>query len=328
MKMSFNDKLSNFFENFSLQLGTAPSRNLIYLYADYVELVSLFSNQNYVSSSDILDRLKDEGIFKQRKSDQDQSKANDEDERLIDSVFRLLNERSLLFKDDYPFSMHGTEHIILKEDFEISDRSKIYIYLLISSCLDIFSDFQPELTTEFESLSTIALSNFLPTHAVVKSFGKNSDYKGTAVEKIKSLAKDMKVEIDDKPFSQISTKGTQEKGLDIVGWVPFSDTVANFLSIFVQCACGKDWHSKLGETNRYNRYFDFHVLNPTHAMFLPYNLVSFNKNDFYRNDEFGTDKLVFERKRILNYLINTDFFNHFESKLLVEECIKFQEAIV
>lgn len=328
MKMSFNDKLTNFFGNFALKLGTTPTRNLIYLYADYVELVSLFSNQNYVSSSDIQDRLKDEGIFKQRKSDKDQSEANDEDERLVDGVFRLLNERSLLFQDDYPFSMRGTEHIILKEESKISDRNKIYIYLLLSSSLDIFSDFQPELTTEFEALCTIVLSNFLPAHAVVKSFGKNSVYTGTAVQKISALASDMNIEIDTKAFSQISTRGTQEKGLDIVGWIPFSDTVANFLSIFVQCACGKDWHSKLGETSRYNRYFDFHVLNPTHAMFLPYNLVSFNKNNFYRNDEFGTDKLVFERKRILEYLSNTDFFNNFESKLLVDKCIEFQEDIV
>lgn len=328
MRMSFSDKLSNFFENFSLQLGTAPSRHLIYLYADYVELVSLFSNQNYVSASDILDRLKDEGIIKQKKSDRDQSEANDQDERLVDSIFRLLNERALLFQDDYPFLMRGTEHIILKKETAITDRNKIYIYLLLSSSLDIFQDFQSELTTEFEALCTEVLRNFLPDHAIVKSFGKNSAYTGTAVQKISALASDMKVEINSPAFLQISTRGTQEKGLDIVGWIPFSDKVANFLSIFVQCACGKDWHGKLGETGRYNRYFNFHVLNPTHAMFLPYNLVSFNKNDFYRNDEFGTDKLVFERKRILNYLSNTDFFNHFDSKLLVEKCIAYQEDIV
>lgn len=328
MKMSFNDKLTAFFGNFSLKLETVPTRNLIYLYADYVELVSLFSGQNFISTSDILDRLKDEGVIKQRKSDKDQSEANDNNERLIDSVFRLLHERSLLFQNDYPFLMRGTEHIILKEEAEITQRNKIYIYLLLSSSLDIFSDFQPELTTEFEFLCAETLRNFLPEHAIIKSFGKNSDYTGTAVQKILALASDMKVEINNSSFSQISTRGMQEKGLDIVGWVPFSDKVANFLSIFVQCACGKDWHSKLAETSRYNRYFDFHVLNPTHVMFLPYNLISFNKNDFYRNDEFGTDKLVFERKRILNYLSNTDFFNHFKSKLLVEKCIKYQEDIV
>ena len=325
--MSFNDKLSNFFDNFSLQLGTVPTRNLIYLYADYVELVSLFSNQNYVSPSDILDRLKDEGIIQQEDDDQNQSEANDEHERFIDSIFRLINERAQLFGDDYPFLVNNNDHLILKDEAVITERCKIYIYLLLSSSLNIFSPFQPELTTEFESLCTEVLRNFLPQHAIVKSFGKNSDYTGTAVEKISALASDMSIPIDNDGFDEISIRGTQEKGLDLVGWIPFSDTVANFLSVFVQCACGKDWHKKLTETRRYNNYFKFHRLKPIHSLFVPYNLVSFNRNTFYRNDEFDNG-LIFERKRILKYLANTDFFNNFESKLLVEKCIIYQEDIV
>ncbi len=325
--MSFNEKLSNFFDNFSLQLGTAPTRNLIYLYADYVELVSLFSNQNYVSPSDILDRLKDEGIIQQEEDDQNQSEANDEYERFIDSIFRLINQRAQLFGDDYPFLVNNNDHLILKEEPMITERNKIYIYLLISSSLNIFSLFQSELTTEFESLCTEVLRNFLPQHAIVKSFGKNSDYAGTAVEKISALAADMSVPIDHDGFDEISTRGTQEKGLDLVGWIPFSDTVANFLSVFVQCACGKDWHKKLTETRRYNNYFKFHRLKPIHSLFVPYNLVSFNRNTLYRNDEFDNG-LIFERKRILNYIANTNFFNVFDSKLLVEKCIEYQEDIV
>lgn len=327
MKMSFNDKLSNFFESFSLQLGTAPARNLIYLYADYVELVSLFSNQNYISPSDILDRLKDEGIIQQREDDQDQSEANDEYERFIDSIFRLINERAQLFAEDYPFLVHNNEHLILKEETAITDRNKVYIYLLLSSSLNVFLPFQPELTTEFETLCAEVLRNFLPQHAVVKSFGKNSDYIGTAVQKISALADDMPIPIDNDAFNEISERGTQEKGLDLVGWIPFSDTVANFLSIFVQCACGKDWHKKLTETKRYNNYFKFHRLKPIHSLFVPYSLVSFNRNTFYRNDEFDNG-LVFERKRVLNYLATTDFFNDFESRLLVDRCIEYQEDIV
>lgn len=325
--MSFNEKLANFFENFSLELGSKPTKNLIYLYADYVELLSLFSNQNYVSPSDVLDRFKDEGIIRQSKADEDQSEANDEDERLVDGIFRLLIERSQLFGTDYPFHIHHNDHIILKAEQDISDRNKIYIYLLISSSLNIFSSFQSELTTEFESLCTEVLRNFLPTHAVVKSFGKNSDYNGTAVQKISALAADMKIPIDDDGYNEISDRGTQEKGLDIVGWIPFSDTVANFLSIFVQCACGKDWNKKLTETKRYNNYFRFHRLKPIHSLFIPYSLVSFNKSTFYRNDEFDNG-LIFERKRILNYISDELFFDLFESKLLVDKCIKYQESIV
>lgn len=327
MKMNFNDRLVTFFSDFSLELDTIPPQHMIYLFADYVELMSLFSNQNFVTKSDTEDRFKDEDIIKQVKSDADQSEANDQTERFIDSIFRLLGERSRLFADDYPFIVENNDRIILKDENKISEKNKIYIYLLISSSLNIFSDFQHELTSEFELLCEKVLANFLPAHAIVKSFGKNSNYTGTAVNKIKELSKDMKVPIDHDGFDEISTKGTQEKGLDLVGWIPFDDTVPNFLSILVQCACGKDWHKKLTETRRYNNYFKFHRLRPIHSLFIPFNLVSHNRNTFYRNDELENG-LIFERKRILNYLSHTDFFNTFESKLLVEECIKFQEGIV
>jgi len=326
--MTFNQRVTDFFSDFSLELETSVPEHLIYLYADYVELISLFSNQNYVSTSDVVDRLKDEGKIKQSKSDSKQSEINDKDERFIDSIFRLLGERVLLFGEDYPFKKDHPDRIILKEETEISERNKIYIYLLLSSSLNIFSEFQHELTTEFEVLCTQVLKNFLPPHAFVKSFGKKSDYSGTAVQKIQNLATEMVIPIENDGFNEISRSGTQEKGLDLVGWIPFDDTVANFLSVFAQCACGKDWPKKLGETSRYNNYFKFHRLRPIHSMFIPYSLVSYNKHIFYRNDEFGADRLIFERKRILNYLSSTDFFNDFESKLLIEECIKFEEDIV
>lgn len=325
--MSFNTKIAAFFSEFSLELGMIPTKNLIYLYADYVELVSLFSNQNYVSSSDILDRFKDEGILKQKMSDSDQSESNDEDERFIDSIYRLIIERAQAFQDDYPYIIEGVDKIKLKESADISTRNKIYIYLLLSSSLNVFTVFQPELTSEFEKLCAEVLINYLPSHAIVKSFGKNSNYNGTAVQKIEALANDMKVRIDLDGFNEISTRGTQEKGLDLIGWIPFDDTISNLLAILAQCACGKDWNKKLGETSRYNSYLKFHRISPIHSMFIPYNLVSYNKVTFFRNDEID-NRLIFERKRILNYIFDTDFFETYDSKILVDSCLVFEEDIV
>ncbi|RZJ90741.1 MAG: hypothetical protein EOO20_07250 [Chryseobacterium sp.] len=326
--MSFNDKIDQFFSSFDLSLGDAPTRNLIYLYADYVELISLFSNQNYVSASDITDRFKDEGIIRQAKKDQDQAEQNDEKESLVDEIFRLLNERSLLFADDYPFLIYNTDKIILKKDNAISKRNKIYIFLLLSSSLNIFRLFQPELTSEFELLCVHVLKNYLPKHAIVKSFGKNSEYSGTAKEKIRALAKDLRIRIDEEGFLEISEKGNQEKGLDLIGWIGFDDQVANYISVLAQCACGKDWDKKLHETARYNNYMAFHRLVPVHSMFIPYNLVSYNKVTFFRSTDISADRLIFERKRILNYLNEIDFFDDFKSIILVDKCIEFEESIV
>lgn len=325
--MSFNFKIDSFFSDFSLELGTIPTKNLFYLYADYVELVSLFSNQNYISSTDILDRFKDEGIVRQSKLDSDQSEANDENEHFIDIIYRIINERKQLFGDDYPFDLRDDDKIKLKEVENISNRNKLYIYLLLSSSLNIFTDFQPELTTEFEMLCTVVLKNFLPEHAIVKSFGKDSEYTGTAVKKMEALATDMKIQIDTDVIQEVSPKGTQEKGLDLVGWIPFEDNVANMVALLAQCACGKDWNKKLGETTRYNHFFKFHRLSPIHTLFIPFNLVDYSKNTFFRNYEFD-NRLIFERKRILNYIIDTYFFEDYNSKTLVDKCIEFEEDIV
>lgn len=331
--MSFDEKLKKYFSNFSLQLGTKPTENLTYLYADYVELVTLFSNGSFVSSTDILDRFKDEGVFILKEKDNgtndedgDRAEVNDKYEIFMDGIFRLINERADLFNSDYPFLVHN-DKIILEDKERITERQRVYIFLLLSSSLNIFSLFQPELTTEFELVCFEALKNFLPNHAIVKSFGKKSDYQGSAVQKIQSLADDLKIKIDEDGFNEISEKGNQEKGLDLIGWIPFDDIIPNFLAILAQCACGKDWNKKLHETPRYNNYLRFHRLNPLHSMFIPYCLVSNLKPVFYRNDEID-NRLIFERKRILNYLNDLAFFQDLDGRILVDKCIEFEEAIV
>ncbi|TCD01223.1 hypothetical protein [Pedobacter psychroterrae] len=331
--MSFDEKLNNYFTNFSLQLGPKPTENLIYLYADYVELVTLFSNSNFVSATDILDRLKDEGVFVLKEKDnntddedKDRAEVNDKYEIFMDQIFRLINERANLFGSDYPFLVHN-DKIILEDKKRITERHRVYIFLLLSSSLNIFSLFQPELTTEFEIVCFEVLKNFLPDHAIVKSFGKKSDYQGSAVQKIQALADDLKIKIDEDGFNEISKKGNQEKGLDLIGWIPFDDIVPNFLAILAQCACGKDWNKKLHETSRYNNYMRFHRLNPLHSMFIPYSLVSYLKPIFFRNDEID-NRLIFERKRILNYLNDLTFFQDMETRILIDKCIEFEEAVI
>ena len=327
MKKTFEEKIEDFFVSPKIELVPAPSKHLLHLYADYVELVSVFSNQNYVTADAIIDRLKDEGYFIQQDSSSDQAEANDEREGFVDRIFQIIYERSILFKDDYPFLIISANRLVLRESRDITIRQKVYITLLLSSSLNLFKEFQTEITTEFELLCMYALKAFLPSHAIVKSFGKNSDYKGTAVEKIQKLAKDLNVRVDDEAFDEISKKGMQERGLDLIGWIPFEDKIPNLLSILCQCACGKEWYKKLNETSRYNNYFSFHRLKPVHSMFIPYGLTNHNGNRFYQNDEIS-DKLLFDRKRIMNFITDLNFFNTLESKKLVERCVQYEERIV
>ena len=325
--MTFDQKLKSYFSNPSIRLKDAPAKHLLHLYADYVEIISVFSNGNWVSESDILDRLIDEGFLNKNEEDNDADRAgkSDENQVFVQDVFLILNDRRNLYGTDYPFTFRAHDKMRLNDNLD--DRNKLYLILLFSSALNIFKVFQPELTTEFEMISHEALKNFLPKHGIVKSFGKKSEYSGTAREKIIRLANDLNITIDYEAFDEISQRGNQEKGLDLIGWVPFNDQVANLITILCQCACGKEWNKKLNETERYENYFKFHRKKPIHSIFIPYSIVNYQKKKFYHNDEF-TDRLLFERNRILQLIGDTTFFAGLESKVFIEKCIKYEEDVV
>ncbi len=324
--MTMKDKINNFFRHFTLTLSEKyPFDSKKYLYADYFELVSLFNSGSLITVGDMLDRLNDEGILDQTKEVSDQAQQNDDEEFFVRSIFEILNQRQELFGYDYPFEYSKESITIIAE---LNQKQKTYIFLLLSSNLNLFPDFQSNLTNEFELLSLEALKNYLPPFAITTSFGKNTDFKGYTYDKIQQLAKLMNLEPDEFYLNTISKKGTQDLGLDIAGWIPFIDNVGNYFSIFGQCACGKNWTSKLNETRRYNNFLKVYHSNIKHSIFIPYALINSNNNSFFEHHEFGTDILVFERKRVLSLIQNEEVFKNFESALLVDSCLGFVENIV
>ena len=324
MGKTIEQKIADYFSDFSLSIPEKYTKNKLYLYADYVELVALFYNEAPVSVGEIMGRFRDEGIFSQRKSNEEQAEKNDENEVFVRSIFAVLGERALLFVDSYPFA-YKNEKLSLKPI--LSEKNKLYIFLLLASDLSTFNPFEPNLTSEFEQISYQALKKYLPSKAITKSFGTNSEFTGYFNEKINQLASLMNVELDNKFLESFSSKNTKDGGLDIVSWIPFEDQISNFISIFVQCACGKDWKSKLNETRRFNRVLKVYLNRINHSFFIPYALINYNKSEFYEHHEFGEDTLLFERKRILS-LVDEKLFNDLQSKVLVEKCIDFEEDIV
>ncbi len=319
--------LDCFFNNFTLKFSNkVPIDTKIYMYADYVELMALFNNRNIITKSEVLDRLKDEGIFEQEYQQGFQAEKNDKNEAFVGHIFLLLNQRSLSFNNDYPF-IYNHEKLVLNEQLLI--KQKLYLQLLLSSNLYLFpKSFESFLTSEFEIISEKALKKYLPPFAIIKSFGQNTEFKGYTKDKIKQLANLMCIDSQDSFLETIANKGTKDLGLDIVGWLPFEDEIGNQLAIFVQCACGKDWNKKLSETKRYNRLLKSYLADFQHSIFLPYSLINYNNSTFYEHHEFGEPILLFERKRILSLLEECSFYNQLESKNLVEKCIAYEEDIV
>lgn len=308
------------------------TKNLAHLHADFAEIIALLRNEDFFSAADLIHRYK---TFNIRARDLDidcddqASEAEKEDgyRSWAHQVFMILLDRQAIYGEDYPFEVDTTS-IKLMDTQLIQGKKKIYLALLLSANLNYFGKLQAVLTSDFEHLSFSALKEFMPK-AEVRQFGKNSDYDGTAQEKISALAADMmEIELNQREFKKIL--GNQERGIDIVGWYPFSDKYSNFLSILGQCACGKDWYKKLSETKRFHNYFCYEKLYPIHALFVPGALfskaVEFD-GDIFQSDELN-DVLFFERLRILEYIEDVDVLEGLDSKTVVEFAILSQEGVV
>ncbi len=297
-----------------------PNKN--HLFADYFELISLFSCDE-VSQNDIIQEYKRENIKIHKLARGDSqigslaSELDDKEELWADEIFSICNVRDDMLQQKYPFLITG-KTIKLKD--RLSDENKIYILLLLASNLNYFPDFQSFLTSDFEQVSFQSLKKFLPGNSIVKQLGKHSDLNGTAKEKIKELAGFMNIRMDEGEIDN-NVQGNQERGLDLIGWIPFQDKIPNLVSILGQCACGNDWYKKQGETRRYeNAYFRFYKNPPIHTMFIPYALGK-STTSFFQSDE--VDCFLFERFRIMEYIGDTGFFNELQTKEIIDECIAY-----
>lgn len=313
MAMTFDDKFNLCVQNFNDILKPDYTKSEIDYYADFVELIVLFSNVDGVTFGDVQDRFFGE-------KDYENAEKRDEDEKFLNRIFQRISERNLLYADDYPFSISENEILTLKSN--LTTNNKLYISLLLSSKLNIFKEFKTDLTTDFETISYAVLKNFLPTNSIIKEFGKNSEYKGNAIEKIKSLANDLDLAIKDYELNQVGERNNQERGLDIIGWLPFDDKCGNKIIFLCQCACGKQYESKQHDTRRFENYLEFYKTNPQHTMFIPYSIINVRAKKFYHSDYIEKDYLIFERKRILEYH-NDQVFESTESFKLVNKCVEY-----
>ena len=220
----------------------------------------------------------------------------------------------------YPFDLENKQIIKLKKNLSLSQ--KLYLFLLFSSSLDIFKSFNSEITTDFEIVSCEAIKSFIP-NGIVKPFGKLSEYRGTAREKIKKLADDIGLPTDDYEIENISERNNQERGLDIVLWLPFEDKCQNKVIFLCQCACGKQYESKQHDIRRYEHYYRFYRTKPQRTLFVPYSLINPKENKFYHSDYVEDDYLLFERLRSINLVKQKeDMLELLNSTCLLERCIR------
>ena len=316
MGMTFNDKYSQSIQNLSDIDMPDYSKDKMNHFVDFVELLAVFSDEDGISYGDVQDR------FFGEPDENNTPERNDDNESFVDGIFDLIKERIALYGILYPFLLNEEQVLMLKASLSI--EQELYLFLLLSSSLDIFYAFNTELTTDFETLSLKAMEALLP-NAIVKPFGKNSEYQGTAIKKIKELAQDLGLPVKQYELDCVGGKNVQERGLDIVGWIPFADKCQNKVVFLCQCACGKSFEYKQHDTRRFENYYEFYKIRPQHTLFVPYSLINPKEGKFYHSDYIENEYLVFERLRILSLISgDEDVLNGLKSKELLEKVLELQ----
>lgn len=138
----FNKNISEQFSSFSVKMPT-EAKSKKHIYADYVELICLFSN-DFVSQSDIVDRMQDSGEEFSLPSPTDgnigqiDAQEFDTAERFINIIFEYIEERKTIYQNAYPFEIDSKKGIKLMNKDTLTEQQKLYLYLIMASSLKSF----------------------------------------------------------------------------------------------------------------------------------------------------------------------------------------------
>lgn len=201
--------------------------------------------------------------------------STDRLEAYASAWFEILHYRARIFDSFYPFEIRSNS-IACRPNIGGDPQQRLYLFLLLSSCLKYVQKQSKHFTDWFEVVSLIALKSMLPKRGKVSFVGSNSlnkgPYRGKAWNKLEVLSREIGDPISKKAeISRHELQDTGDRGLDIMGRVSFGDTAEGKLVLFGQCGCGKDWSEKQLEPHvaNWRGYMEFSVP-PSSIIFIPY----------------------------------------------------------
>ncbi|WP_339144712.1 hypothetical protein [Pseudoalteromonas galatheae] len=263
-----------------LELIPDQSKSDLHYHADFIEIISLSCGEDGLNFDSLYDRYTEEQVS---------------------DYIEVIKERETSYADKYPFVLSGHTRLARREN--ISRIHLIYLFLLFCSHTNKTTISPSSLRSQFEDLSKVALSKYLPDlaicHTIGKSSNENDHYVGTIVNKLNKLAEDLKC-IKTFEENDFSAQNSGDLGLDVVAWVPF-DGDPHFHKIMqtylCQCATGKDWVKKQSEPEKIKNVLRIPRAS-VDTLFVPYDLRS-SDGTFHKFHEI-TIKLLFDRRRIIN----------------------------
>lgn len=267
-----------------------PRDSDLHTLTDFAELLCLLTPDRICSGESIRDYIRDIG----------DSKISDE---LLNDCFSNLEWRLTAFDTDYPFAVTTNSHIVSAPE-DLSDRQKLYVFLLLCSSLPFTEKPYTPLTDTFERISLKALKSIWPLTGDVQPFGKNeTNYTGAKWERINALASNIGGEGRCGPGT-FRPHDTGDGGIDLAAWIPLDDfEKTNIPSALAQCACSRsDWSKKQSEISE-NRLAN--SIHPTHKwmqfLFIPHSFRD-SRGKWAVPGDIGQTAL-FDRLRIMKKII-------------------------
>ena len=194
-------------------LFTMSDPDSIEYVADWVELYIVL-NRDSISKSTLTSSLA-------------QEKGDDPSADFVDDIWLELEYRRLLYGSSPPFNLDT------RSVFPIIGRENNHAYIM---CLLLSILGNNEDTTNtgklFERLSGEAIRNYIKGRVLI--YGHPS----------KQTVEDIAVNTNER-FNFSPTANFNDRGLDIIAWIPFEDNRCGQTVILFQCAAGNNWKSKL-----------------------------------------------------------------------------------
>lgn len=236
-----------------LGLDRVPRHSYTFLWADYVELLCLRS-QNGLFSKGNLHAQEQEAEDVQSDSEDDSlpaeaSSTEERDDKITrrwDDIKLRLAARQISFPG-WPFELDG--EVLRRKFVHKNAQHRLYVSLLVASSLRLCSKQRaPEVTSAFEEISFYWLRLSLTSIWSVRPFGAHQNlpdaYIGSLREKLEMLAEDLNCRLT-KDASEYDQRNSGDGGIDLVAWQKMGDKRGNTQVIFGQCACSPDdWESK------------------------------------------------------------------------------------
>lgn len=340
----------------SIDLEKPPVSTNEYLSADYIELLCLISIDGIKSKEQVASRIfklddvnaDSEDLREEAEIEESEvlhvddeakhlaplrSRLSEKKEKQAVDWFAQLEFRVGVYEDFYPFYLSKDKGILSRKE-EITQKNRLYIYLLLASNLDYFSKaIQIRLANHFEIASITALKQYLSPLSEVYLFGNNplnkGRYSGSLWERIVRFSND----IGDRPRREqryYPSTRQGERGLDVVGWIPLADKREGLFVVTGQCACGpeKNWEDKQLTSHpvRWNTHINF-TATPINTIFIPHSFRHSN-GEWYDITRIN-DSVLFDRLRLI-YLLN-NVYNSLDDKLpydIVDQVINTKESLV